>query len=298
MNPSKSGKPSINKIYQITFQLLKKHLFFYAPFIIFAIFEFLALLVFYLAPRMPLILVLGPPIRTFWGEGFLHYPANFLLLPKLTSLSRMALSIVVGSLLSGMAVAIILAIYNEKLIKLKESFKSALKKYISLLTVVFIITVLYYYLIKISSMSLTKYFLTRKSGFLFLNLNFCMGAVLILVNLLLAVFIQSVFVYAIPILMIEKEKLIRSIFKSFLLFRKLFIPTIILVALPSLIYIPIAVLNYNIAFLIDKVYPEFVLVVLFFSIFLSSLIVDPIMTFSTAVLYLLNREISLEKKEI
>lgn len=162
MNPSKSGKLSIFKIYQVTFQLLRKHPAFFIPFIIFALFDALALIILFLAPRMPLILVLGPFIRTFWGEGFLHYPTNFLLLPKLFFLNRMVLSVIAGSLLSGIAVDIILGIYNEKPVRLRESFKTALRKYISLFTVVFLISLLYYFLTKISSISLTKYFFDPK----------------------------------------------------------------------------------------------------------------------------------------
>jgi hypothetical protein len=125
---------------------------------------------------------------------------------------------------------------------------------------------------------------------LFFGPGIWLGPILSVIDFLLALFIQSAFIYAIPVLIIGQEKLIQSIGKSFLLFKKLFIPTLILVGLPMLIYIPILVLSYNTAFLIDKLFPEFILVVLFLSTIVSSLVIDPLITVSTTLLYLTQKE--------
>lgn len=135
MHPKETSSSIIKKVYNTTVNSLKNHPAIFLPFLIFAILEFAALVFFYLTPRMPLRVIFGPIIRTFWGERFLHYPLNFLLLPKLASLSRMVLSVIFSSLLTGMAVAIILDIYNKKHVKLEAAFKSALKRYLDLFTV-------------------------------------------------------------------------------------------------------------------------------------------------------------------
>jgi hypothetical protein len=125
---------------------------------------------------------------------------------------------------------------------------------------------------------------------LFLKPKLLFTIILPCLNFILAVLIQSVFVYAIPILIIDKENLIKSIVKSFNICRRFFLRTLILVGLPLLIYIPIIVLDYNTAFLINKLFPEFILIVLFSSIIVNSLIIDPIITVSTTVFYLLLKE--------
>lgn len=278
------------KAYNTSIKFLKNNPALFVPFIIFAIIEFISLIVIYLAPRMPLRLIFGPPIRTFWGEGFLHYPANFLLLPKIASLSRMGLAVIFSSLLTGMAVALVLAVYHKKPIKLKEAFKSALKKYASLFIIVLIFTLLFYFLVRLATIVLMKYFMAGHSRLLFLKADLWMGPILLSINFMLALLIQSAFVYAIPLLIIEKQKLIKAIIGSLLLFKKLFIPTLILVGLPMLVYIPIIILNSKTAFLIDKVFPEFILLVSFLSIIISSLVIDTIVTISTTFLYLLNKE--------
>jgi hypothetical protein len=110
------------------------------------------------------------------------------------------------------------------------------------------------------------------------------------VNFLLAIFIQSAFIYAIPLLIIENEKLLGAIWRSFILFKKLFIPTTILVALPMLFYIPIVILQHKNAFLVYRVLPEIVLLISVLNAVVSALVIDCLMTVSTTVLYLLHKE--------
>lgn len=287
-NPGKSS--IIRKVYKTTFQSLKYNPTLFIPFIIFAIIEFIALMFLYLSPRMPLRLIFGPIVRTFWGEIFLHYPSNFLLLPKLASLSRMFLSVVFSSLLTGVAVNLILDIHNKKKFKIEESFKTAFKKYTYLFTVVLIFTASFYFLAKIITLILIKYFLAGHTRLLFLGPKIWMGPILPCINFIVAIFIQSAFTYAIPALIIDKEKLNKSLIKSFGLFIKFFIPTLILVGVPLVIYIPIIILDYKTAFLINKLFPEIILLVLFLSTIVSSLVIDPLVTLSTAHLYLMNKE--------
>ncbi len=289
MSSRESGISLVKKSYKTTIESLKDHPSIFFPFIIFAIFEFLALMLIYLAPRMPLKIIFGPPIRTFWGEIFLHYPANFLLIPKLTNLARMGLSILLGSVLTGMAVTLIYDIYTKKKVSLDTAFLTAVKKYLSLFTVVFLLTALFYFIEKFLTISLIKYFRAGHIKLLFLNKGLWLGPILICLNSLMAIIIQAAFIYAIPILMIEKEKTFKAIIRSFVLFKKLAVPTIILVGLPMLFYIPILVLSYNSAFLIDKIFPEFVILVSFLGILISSLVIDILVTVSTTNLYLINK---------
>lgn len=291
MTSQKTHTPSIVTVYDTTVKSLKRHPALFVPFVIFLICDLISIAALYLAPRAPFIKIFGPPIRTFWGERFLHYPLNFLLLPKLTSLARMGLSVIIGSLLTGVAVAIMYDIYNKKKPKLGSAFGVALKKYLYLFIIVALFTLLFYFLVKLIPKGLVYYFIAgRHKQLLFLGINFWLGPFLLLVNFLLAIFIQAAFIYAIPLLIIEKEKLLKSIWKSFVLFKNLFIPTLILVTLPTLLFVPIVILQQKNAFLVYRVFPEIVLLVSILNAALSALVIDCLMTVSTTVLYLLQKE--------
>lgn len=276
METTRSIKPGPVKVLAKTFQTFKKNPGVYLPFAAFALLELIALIVLFLAPRKPLLPLFGPPIRTLWGEQFLHYPVNFLLLPKLASLSRMGLSVIFGSLLSGIAIA--------------KTYKKpgiiALKKYTSLFLIVFIITILFYFTINFTGKLLTKYFTAGHAKLLFLGPRIWMGPILFTLNIIIAVVAQAAFIYAIPELMLSDKKFFHAIFSSLNFCRKNFIITAVLIGIPFIIYIPIIILGSNTALLIDKTFPEIALLICIASIIVSSLIVDPLITISTALLYI------------
>ncbi len=281
--------PSLKNAYTQTFRAIRNNPEFFWPFFIFAILESVFLLLLFLAPRMPLRLVLGPPIKTFWGERFLHYPANFLLLPKLSSLSRMFLSVFFGSLLTGAAVSMAVNVFTKGKARFSDSLKIALKKYLTLFAIILIVTVLFYVTMRFTSTTMVKYFIHGHRKFLFIPAALWLGPLAVIINLGMATFIQALFVYAIPALMAENQRFIKCIFRSFVTFKNLFVPTLVLVALPILAYLPIIVLNYNAAFIIRNAFPELVLFILLAGIFISALIVDLLITLSTSFLYLLYR---------
>ena len=260
------------------------------PFIIFAILESLALILVFLSPRKPFDIVFAPPIRAFWGERFLHYPANFLLLSRLAGISRMFLAVIYSSLLTGAAVSMVSSYYTKKQAKLKDAFILALKKYASLFIIVLLFILIYYFSIKAINSGALKYFAKHQGRLLFLSPKLWISVILPVFNFIFAILIQSIFTYAIPALIRDKVNLFKALAKSLRVFGRYFLQTIVLVGLPLLIYIPILILNYNTAFLINRLFPEFILIVLFSGIIVSSLIIDPLITVSTAVFYLLSKE--------
>lgn len=220
----------------------------------------------------------------------MHYPANFYLLPKLASFARMGLAILAGSLLTGMAVGMIADLYANKRINLKTSFRLALKNYVSLIIIVFIFTVSFYFLRKILTIILIKYFTSGHSRLLFLKAGIWLGPIFTFLTFSLSILIQAIFVYAIPFLIIGKEKITGAITKSFSLFKKFFLSTLILIGLPMLVYIPLAILSYNNDILIDKFFPEITLWILATTALVTSLVIDSVITVSTTLLYLENKQ--------
>lgn len=281
----------LKQVYDKTNQSVKSNPVLFLPFAIFAAFEFITLIIIYLAPRMPLKLLLGPPIKAIWGEKFLHYPVNFILIPKLASLTRIGLTVIIGSFLTGVAVLLAYNIYKKSKIDLKNIFKLALKKYVSLFAIVLLFSLLFFILDKLTSKLLIKYFVSGHTRLLFLGPKIWLGPILISLNFILAIIVQSAFIYAIPILLIEGETLTKSVLKSFVLFKKLFLKTIILVGLPMLLYIPIIVLQSDSTYIIVRLFPEAVLLVAILSLIFSSLVIDLLITLTTTHLYLMRKDV-------
>ncbi len=279
------------KSYFFAFKTFKNHPSIFVPFIAFAIIECAALICLFLAPRMPFSLVLAPLIRTFWGEKFLHYPVNFLLLPKLSSLSKLVLYVIFGSVFSGAAVHFIGEVFqNRKNANIALSFFYAAKKYIYLFGAMFFLTVLYYYSVKIPASLLMKYFTSGHSRLLFLKAELWIGPLLAVFNFATGVVIQGACLYILPFLLIDNEKLIKAVFRSFMLFKKLFLQTLVIVTLPSLLYIPFIIINYNTPFLIQNLFPEVVLLVLIAGLTVNSIVIDCMMTTTSTALFMFNKE--------
>jgi len=265
----------LNEIYKFSAQGLRKTPSAYIPFFIFACIDFCSLLLLYLTPRQPLIEIFGPPIRTLWGERFLHYPTNFLLLPKLTADARMVLSVCIGSLLTGIAITLL---YQKPL-------KSAFKKYVSLFLIVFLITVLFYGTIKIRNIALMKYFMAGHKTLLFLSPTAWLGPISTGMGFFIGLFIQAAFTYAIPALIMGEGRLMRVLATSLVFCKNHLVTTLFLVGLPLLLYVPLLVLNYNSVFLIDRFFPEIILWLSAAGVIVNSLFIDPLITITTAELY-------------
>jgi hypothetical protein len=170
-------------------------------------------------------------------------------------------------------------VFNKKDVRIFASLIMAIKKYFSLFAVVLIITGLFFSFLKLIEM-----------GLMFLHPKAWMGPVLIALNLLVVLLVQGAFVYAIPLLMIKNENLFKALGKSVVMFFKLFVPTVALIGLPLLFYVPIIVLQFNTPLLIDRTFPEAVLYVSIAAVIFNSLIVDLFITLSTTILFLQNNK--------
>ncbi len=85
------------------------------PFLLLALLEGLFLYLLFLFPQDPVSKVLAPPIRKFFGEKFLHYPMNFLILPQLFHYVSILLIFFPGILLNAMVISFLGdAVYGTK----------------------------------------------------------------------------------------------------------------------------------------------------------------------------------------
>ena len=284
-------KGLIGKTLHKTLYIFSNNPIIFLPFTFFALIEIAGLIFLYLIPRMPLQTLFGPPIRTFWGERFLHYPYNFLLLPKLSFYSRLLLSIGIGSFLLGTAVALTNEIFNsKKKIRMGASLKCAAKKYIALFAYGLIINALFYSSEKAITFLLIKYFLSGHKSLLFLKAQVWLGPIAAGLSFITVLLVQSAFAYVIPELIIGNQKLLKAFTQSVRLCIKFFFPTTALVGLAMLSYIPILVLIANSSFLIHTFFPEAIFYTLLLGAVINSFVIDLPIAVSTTCLYLFYKE--------
>ena len=283
-------KTQLTTIYHQTIQALKSQKKLLLPFAIFAGIESIVLTLIYLAPRAPFNALFGPPIKTFKGEMYLHYPVNFLLIPEASSFFRTLITVFIGSLLAGAAALMIAQIYEKKAVIFGSAVANSAKKYFQLLIIVLTTSIILHYAYKGLAIVILKYFVAGHKQLLGLSYSVWRGPITIVLSILILLVVQAFFVYAVSFLMIGKEKLFKAIWKSFVFFFKNIWQTFLIVTLPFLFYIPIIILQYKTAYLIDNVFPEMVLIVAYTGTLLSSLVVDLFVTMSATLYYLNNKE--------
>ena len=256
------------------------------PFVILAALETILLWVLSCSPHFPFNYVLAPPVSRIWGPQFLHYPYIYDLLPRLFYYANMVVSVLVGSLISGMAVNMIFLSDKHKKVDLKETFFFVSKRYVSLVMLAAVLYITVHFIMKQPPIFLLKYFRGGHAKLLFLGPQFWFNVFYPVLSFLLAVFLQGLFVYSFPFVVIKGKKFLIALFLGMRLFFRSWLKTLIVVTIPMLLYIPVTMLRDNIGMLADKFAPEVVMVVLFVGIVVGTIIVDALVTIVTTLLFI------------
>ncbi len=253
------------EVYQQTFSVLKLNPIIWIPFLLVGIFDFLALTVLYLAPTPPFSYILGPIIERLWSWRYLHYPENFVLLPKLFHHAHNVIISTVGVFVTGLAIKRIeLATAEgrsrEKTFSLAQVVS---KRYFSLIVAWIFSYILFTFILK-----------------LVLPLVPRIGIFQIFATFLFGLILQALFAFFLPaILLLEK-----GIWKGFLLGLKNLGYTMLVLLIPMFIMILLSFVKSFMPYFVQG-YPEGVLWVLAVGIVVT-LIVDIIVTSATTILFL------------
>lgn len=246
------------------------------PFFIVGLVDVFLLTIIYLAPQPPFSAILGPPIKVFWGERFLHYPLNLFLIPRLFDIAHIISTALIGVLMTGAAVKMLEEVHRGS----SPDFGRGLTKSLRVYLKIFVIWLVMFALVSAIFRLLPLIF------------RFKHGAALVLVlgaGLLISILIQAIFIYAIPAVIIEEKKIWQAIKRSVSFCLGNFVPTLILVGLPTVIYIPILILKGKLSLSMSKVFPEAVLIFSGLGIIIS-IIMDCLITCSTTILFLNQRK--------
>ena len=255
------------------------------PFAVLGAIETISLYILSCSPHFPFNFVLGPPIRRIWGEGYLHYPYFYELLPKMFYYAKIVLGIFVGSLASGMAVYGVFSLKNKETLDFKKIFKKVWKRYLSLCLLAVILYAAVHFLMK-QPMSLLINFFRVHPKLLFLGPKFWLAYFMPVFNFILAIILQGLFAYAIPYVVITGKKFVPALLLGIRLFFRLIVKTILVVALPMCIYIPITMLRDNLGFISNAFFPEAVGFVLFLGILVGTVVIDSFITIATTLIFI------------
>jgi len=258
------------KAWKDTLGILQKHPKVLVPFVIAGIANGLALYLLFLAPQRPVSYVLAPPVRAFFGERFLHYPFHLFLLPKLLYYAQILVSASVGILMTGVAIGMLKDVKAGLRCGLFRNLFISLKRYFGLLGIWMVIFLITFPLTRVYKV---------------VDLNESLLGLVSYVIYLVAIFIQFIFIYAMPALIIEKRNILSSIKRGLWFLKRFFFPTLLLVMVPVLLYLPVMLLKQNLGQLVNKFFPEIIVIVLGAGIFIT-LIIDILTTACPTVIFL------------
>jgi hypothetical protein len=256
------------------------------PFLLLALFQGMGLYLVYLSPQYPVSILLGPPVRAFFGEKFLHYPLNFIVLPKIYSYVINTVNFFPGILLNALQILIIDSLYNKKSMHLWQMLGLCIKK-IHLLILFWLIN---YY---------CNYFSFKYSYSLLLFLNRFLSPYLSPLNPLInnhpkfyilfasgiSFLCQILFLYALPLILLHNKNFYLSMKDNFKMLYRLFFPSVFLFSCGAIFFIPVLFIKTRILFFMQQYFPEIALSILGVEI-LIMFILNYVLTTSTTYLYL------------
>ena len=256
----------------------------FIPFLVVGLFDFIALIVIYYAPRYPISIVLAPPIRKIWGDQYLHYPQNFALIPQLFNYAHICILFTIGIFMTGMFIKMCHIFLKSKKNILKSnvvipSFVIAFKKYIPMVIYFLLFYGLTFFVFSIISNIFNTYVVSNRiTKIIHLVTNF--GLVVIL---------QTLFAFVFPAIIISNAGLLKAFKINFTLVFSQFKRVVIIILIPSLIYVFISINKYFLPDLVQKYEPEVMLISLGFGI-LCTMCIDVLITGYTTIFYITNNE--------
>ncbi|OGX35619.1 MAG: hypothetical protein A3I43_04135 [Omnitrophica WOR_2 bacterium RIFCSPLOWO2_02_FULL_50_19] len=270
-------------VWSITFRMIVKYPRVLLPFFIKAVFEALALTVFFYSPRPPFSIVFAQPIKSFFDAKFLHYPNNFSLLPTLFYYGQIFVMVTFGVIMYGMAMGMVSQAHSEDgEVKIFGNFNRSVRRYFALIGIWLIAFMVSLVISKVPPVIIKKLMQPTPSAILLLQIVSYIGIVLVFA-------VEAFFIYAYPAIIIERKGFFGAIKRSFNVIRHVFLTTFILIFVPRLIEFLYMFVKQKQQGLMNLTVPEITLVILGVGIFLA-FVADALVFLSTANLFILKQE--------
>ena len=217
------------------------------PFAGIAVLELALLALLVAIPFLPQTGALAACVGRWWGDVFLHYPANFSLLPELFGTAGKLTGVTFGVFLTGAAISAINQTKISSSPRWGFSVKKAYRRYYRL-------AMIWGFMLLLSTSVLHA---STFAHALFSSANGSRIAAY-----LLSALVQAPFIFAMPSIVIENRKVFNAIDRSISIFSSYPFTTVLLVALSSAFFLAAQRYYDFIPVLVHSAAPEFVVYVM------------------------------------
>lgn len=217
-----------------------------APYLIYFLFQMLLLAGYFAGNSGPLARLWALPIDGISPETLGHYPAHLLLLQPILGRIEMVLEIFLKSIFHGATVYLVARAMRRGKLSLSRAFSTAGRRYPHLLGVSIISSAAIYAVIFLGSW--------LSSGIVGPARYAALGG-----GIAAALIIQSLFVYAIPYIMIDGFSTAAALTSGISLSLRTFTKTLLIVAVPFLLTIPIFLLDMKAEMIALRLSPDFMI---------------------------------------
>ena len=276
-----------------SFDLIRKNPVIIFPFALLTFFEAMALQVICFSTRFPVSVILNPITRKFFGERFLYYPANIILIPRQFYYAQLVIYLFLGVFLAAITVNIFKNIISGLPLRPSALIKNALKRYpaLFLFGIVMIASIIFMQRADIFIFGKGVRFIARYAPNIARQIAVIgMPVFLFATNFILHIFL----VLAVPIIVLEKKPFVKafagSVYLGFVNFFKMFV----LLGLPFLVYFPMVLLRTAAVAIAERTFPEFIILVAAIGI-VTTLFINLFIIVSVSQ-FLIDRKQALPKK--
>ena len=231
----------------------------FVPFLLYGLVQVILLYSLINFNQSPFSSYLIPIIRKFFGEAALHYPNFFYILAPFYSQVNLILSGLIGVIIIGMGTHLFAVTFNGSKSTLGQAIKSTMPRY-GLLFIVWILESA----LTIAMIIGVPWILNK-----LLQPEYRISRFIELGGLLLGIAMASIFAYTTALIVLDKQKLLRTLSQTFSIFKKNSITTFLLIAIPTFLYFPINFLTRKSVVLITKFSPEIIVLLLSTGVFIS-----------------------------
>ncbi|MBN1587790.1 MAG: hypothetical protein JW937_10250 [Candidatus Omnitrophica bacterium] len=279
---------TVRRIWGILESEVRKHPSLLLPFLIVGLADGILLTLIYLAPQAPVSTVLAPVVRAFFGEAYLHYPANFVVIPKMYGVGYSVISATLGLLLTATAILMLRDSHSERLPHPWKSFTESIRIYVPL----FALWIFHFLLIN-GIFKFGGLLASKLVGHLWAR-NLPGGVAtmqtgIFWISVFVALVFESAMIYFIPTYLYGDRRFLPSVGRALQSARRLWLPTLLLVVLPTFLLFPVFQLRRNLVLLMNHTVPETMLWVHAASLILT-VVVDFVVVMSAALLLLVARD--------
>jgi hypothetical protein len=273
-------------VWSVTFKTLAKYPSLLVPFFVNAVFQGLVLTVLFYYPRSPFAAVLAPPVKAFYGARFLHYPYNFLLLPKLFYYGQVLSMLTLGVVMLGMAMGMVSQVHTEGTKpRIGGNINRSIRRYFPLLGVWLLTFIISSIILRGPAFLVMKFMQPTTFARILLQVVSYGG--------ILAVFLtEALFIYAYPAIVIERLGFLKGIARSFSVSKGVFLTTAVLVIVPRILDVIGIIAKDKMAAATNVSFPDFpeITVVMLAILIGITVITDSLVFLSTANLFMLKKE--------